>query len=125
MHGNFKKAIEYGDKAYSIDSTSTYFNIILNLSHIFLGNYEESLKYLNNHLESLKSLGQTDVVSMWIIGYIYWKNGYKEKAEYYFEETIKNSHRMIDLGREYAILPDVYYDLAGCLCIQRRNGQCI
>jgi TolB-like protein/AraC-like DNA-binding protein/Tfp pilus assembly protein PilF len=112
-HGNFTKAIDYGDKAYANDSTYTYFNIILTLSHIFLGNYEKSLKYLNNHLESFKSLGQTDVVSMWIIGYIYWKNGYKEKAEYYFEETIINSYRMLDLGRVYAILPDVYYDLAG------------
>ena len=112
-NGNYEKAIEYGDKVYAIDSTSAFLNIFLTLSHIFLGNYEKSLKYLNNHLESLKALGEIEINNMWIIGYIYWKNGYKEKAEYYFEETIKNSNIMIDLGRGYTLLPDVYYDLAG------------
>jgi tetratricopeptide (TPR) repeat protein len=112
-NGNYEKAVEYGDKAYAIDSTTAFLNIFMTLSHIFHGNYEISLKYLNSHLESLKAIGQLEIANMWIIGYIYWKNGYKEKAEYYFEETIENSNRMIELGRGYTLLPDVYYDLAG------------
>lgn len=113
--GNFEKSIEYADKAYLIDSTDTYpfFNIGSALNHIFLGNYEKSLKYINKYLEYLKSSEQTDISNVWIIGYIYWKNGHIEKAEYFFNETIKNSNRMIDLGRAYAQAPEVYYDLAG------------
>jgi TolB-like protein/AraC-like DNA-binding protein len=112
-HGNFEKAIEYRDKAYSLDTTFVdYLEIPRILSHLFLGNYKESFKYLNKHLESNKAQGQTEIVFMWIIGYIYLKNGDKEKAEYYFDETIKNSYRQLALGREYTLLPDVYYDLA-------------
>ncbi|MCX6328974.1 MAG: hypothetical protein NTZ85_05585, partial [Bacteroidia bacterium] len=113
--GNFEKAIEYTEKGYSIDSTDSYsFTfILLALNHIFLGNYEISLKYINKHLELLESLKQTDIGNEWIIGYIFWKNGYKEKAEYFFDKTIKNSNSMIDLGRAYAQAPEVYYDLAG------------
>ena len=112
--GNYEKSIEYADKAYLIDSTDTYsfYDIGSALNHIFLGNYEESLKYINKYLERLESLKQTDIANVWIIGYIYWKNGYKEKAEYFFDETIKNSNRMIDLRRAYAQAPEVYYDLA-------------
>lgn len=111
--GNYEKAIEYGDILYAIDSTAKYLNIYFIDSYIFLGNYEKSLKYLNRRLESLKAHGLVEIVNSWIYGYIYLKNGYKEKAEYYFEETIKNCNRMIDLGRGYTLLPDVYYDLAG------------
>jgi TolB-like protein/Tfp pilus assembly protein PilF len=113
--GNYEKAIEYTNKVYSIDSTAntySYTFVALALNYIFLGNYEESLKYINKHLELLESLKQTDIGNEWIIGYIFWKSGYKEKAEYFFDETKKNSNRMIDLGRAYAQAPEVYYDLA-------------
>jgi TolB-like protein/AraC-like DNA-binding protein len=113
FYGNFEKSIEYGDKVYANDSASTILNSFLSSSFLFLGNYKKSLKYLNKQLESYKSLGKIDAAGMWIFGYIYWKNGYKEKAEYYFEETIKNHNRMLELGRGYALLPDLYYDVAG------------
>jgi tetratricopeptide (TPR) repeat protein len=113
-HGNFEKAIKYITKAYSLDTTVYQMDSFFNLAytHLFLGNYNESLKYINKHIERLKAIGATEISGMWIIGYIYWKNGYKEKAEYFFDRTIKNSYRMIDLGRAYAQNLSVYYDLA-------------
>jgi TolB-like protein len=113
--GNYEKSIKYIDKVYSKDSIDIkpLIFIGLALNHIFISNYEVSLKYINKYLELLESLKQTDISNTWIVGYIYFKNGNKEKAAYFFDETIKNSNRMIDLGRAYAQAPEVYYDLAG------------
>jgi TolB-like protein/AraC-like DNA-binding protein len=111
--GNFEKAIVCRDKAYSLDSTFVdYLDIPRILSHIFLGHNKEALKCLNKHFESNKKIGQKETSLMSIIGYIYWINGDKEKAEYYFEETIKDSYRQLALGRQYTLLPYVYFDLA-------------
>ena len=110
--GNFEKAIEFGKKGYAIDSTKTLILLNLGVAYRFLGQHEESLKYIKKHIERLKVLGELDIPYMYMIGYIYWQNGYKEEAEYYFNETIKNSNRMIELGREYVQQLWVYYDLA-------------
>jgi tetratricopeptide (TPR) repeat protein len=112
--GNFEKSIEYRNKAYSLDSTHFYYvDIIWPISHLFLGNYKESLKCLNKHFESNKAQRQPENFYMSIIGYIFLKNGDIEKADRYFEETIRNSDRKLELGREYTLLPYIYYDLAG------------
>jgi tetratricopeptide (TPR) repeat protein len=116
FRGNFEKAVQYSDKVYSMDSTYTYLPtfISLFLGNIFLGNHEKSLKYLNKYLELNKTSEQANIshYNEWIFGYIFWKNGYKEKADYFFDDAIKNSKRLIDLGRAYAQSPEVYYDLA-------------
>jgi TolB-like protein/Tfp pilus assembly protein PilF len=116
FRGNFEKAGQYADKVYSMDSTTIYLPTFINLflNNIFLGNHEKSLKYLIKYLELIKTLEQADIsyYNEWIFGYIFWKNGYKEEADYFFDETIKNSIRMVDLGRSYAQSPEVYYDLA-------------
>jgi hypothetical protein len=46
------------------------------------------------------------------IGYVYWQNGFKDEAEYYFDEQINYCNRMIELGRMYAESLITYYDLA-------------
>jgi TolB-like protein/AraC-like DNA-binding protein len=113
FNGNFKKAVEYGGKASSMDSlVPDLGGSSLIMSYIILGNNKEALKYLNKCLESDKTLGEADIIWTWIAGYIYWMNGDKAKAEYYLEEIIKNSYKQLDLGREFTLLPDVYYDLA-------------
>jgi TolB-like protein/AraC-like DNA-binding protein/Tfp pilus assembly protein PilF len=105
---NFEKAIEYRNKGYSLDSTfANYLDIPRILAHLFLGNYKESLYYLDQHLDGNKAHGLPEINLMWIIGYIYVKNGDKEKAEHCFEESIKTSYRNIKLGRDYTLLPDV------------------
>jgi hypothetical protein len=47
------------------------------------------------------------------MGYSYWQNGYKEEAEYYFDDQINYCNRMIELGRLFAQSLFPYYDLAG------------
>jgi len=111
--GNYTKAIEFGEKAYSIDSNHTGNLIDLGESYMLLGQYEESLKYYKKWFERLKALGNLSINNMHRIGYVYWLNGYKEEAEYYFNEQINYCNRSNELGRSYAKRLFSYYDLAG------------
>ena len=47
------------------------------------------------------------------LAYTYWINGYKEKAEYYFDRQIEASLEMINSNRPWASKYFTYYDLAG------------
>jgi hypothetical protein len=47
------------------------------------------------------------------IGFIYWQNGYKKEADYYFNEQIKICQESIKMGRSYSTGLATYYDLAG------------
>jgi hypothetical protein len=60
----------------------------------------------------LKTKGELNINGMAGIGYAYWQNGYKEEAEYYFNETIKNCSRIIELKRSWGQKLYSYYDLA-------------
>jgi TolB-like protein/Flp pilus assembly protein TadD len=111
--GNFEKGIEFGEKAYAIDSNHISNLIILGANYMYLGQYEESLKYYKEWFEELKALGIRSINDMSRIGYVYWLNGYKEEANYYFNEQINFCNRSIELGRLYAKQLWAYYDLAG------------
>jgi TolB-like protein/Flp pilus assembly protein TadD len=110
--GNYEKAIEFGEKVYKIDSNHTHNLSALGGSYTALGQYEESLKYYKKWFERIKALGILSINNMHRIGYVYWLNGYKEEAEYYFDEQINYCNRSNELGRSYAKRYFSYYDLA-------------
>ncbi len=111
--GNHEKALELVKKGYAIDSNNT--DILLSLGEICisLGQYKEGLKYIKKGFERLKILGISLNRGMHRIGYAYWINGFKEEAEYYFNEQINYCNRMNELGRIWAQQLYPYYDLAG------------
>jgi len=47
------------------------------------------------------------------VGYVYWQNGYKEKADYYFNKQLEFCNEIIEVGRKPHQNIDVYYYLAG------------
>jgi len=110
--GNFAKSIDSGEKGYAIDSNNISILGDLGMSYMFFGHYEESLKYYEKYVERLKELSIFDIYRMDRIGYVYLRNGYKEKAEYFFNEQIRYSNRMNKLGRERTQQLFTYYDLA-------------
>jgi len=118
--GNYEKAIGFGEKAYTIDPTHNSNLMILGTNYMYLGQYEESLKYFNKWIEDLKALGILSINNMHRIGYVYWLNGYIEEANYYFNEQINFCNRSIELGRLYATQLWTYYDLA---CIYAFKGE--
>jgi len=120
---NFNKSLELEKRGYEVDSTNTLILEFIALDYQWLGQFRESLKYFKKWFERLNSTGVQATSyyykdnylfnMMHRIGYIYWKNGYKEKAEYYFNEEIKYCKKTIEHGREYGRSYNAFYDLAG------------
>jgi TolB-like protein/Tfp pilus assembly protein PilF len=110
---NYKMAVEYLGKAYKMDSSNRNIQWLLGHHNVFFGQYKESLKYFKKWLEGSLPLSEANLFGMHRVGWAYWKNGDKEKADYYFNEQIKYCNRMKELGRVYGINARIFYDLAG------------
>ena len=111
--GHGEKAIEFYRKVYNIDSTNIWSLASLGYLYSFIGQFEKSLKYYKRCVERQKVSGQLDFISSHRIGYVYFKNGYKKEAEYYFEKQIEYCNGQIKLNRPWAQELYPYYDLAG------------
>ena len=109
-NGNFNKSIEYAENVKAIDSSDVFW---LGTGYAWLGQYKESIKYYEKYFERLKAQGEIDVNGMHRIGYVYWKNGYKEEAARFFTEQIKYCNKMIKLKRSWGQGLYAYFALAG------------
>jgi tetratricopeptide (TPR) repeat protein len=110
---NFKKSIEFAEKAYAIDSTNEDILDALGDDYAWLGQYKKSLKYYKLWFERLKARGGATYNGMHRIGYAYCQSGFKEKAEYFFNEQVKYCNKEIELNRPWGKGLYTYYDLAG------------
>jgi TolB-like protein len=110
---NIDRSIDFGVKGYAIDSTNYDILEYLGEAYSLVGKYDESLNYFKKWFGKLKTQGALSTINMHRIGYAYWQNGYKEEAEYFFNEQTKYDNRMNDLNRPGGIGLNTYYDLAG------------
>ncbi len=98
-NGNYEKAIEYGEKSYTIDSTNLGVIIFLGLHHSFLDQFEEYLEYYKKFDKRVKNFDLSNTGWIFRIGHAYWINGFKEKAEYYFNIDLEFLDKQSELGR--------------------------
>jgi tetratricopeptide (TPR) repeat protein len=110
IKGDDNNSIKYMEQAYAMDTTNMSVLIYLADGYKNVGRYKESLKLNKKLLELLKATGVT-LSNMNGIGYVFWQNGYKNEAEYYCNESIKNLNKEIELGRAWNNF--TYWDLAG------------
>lgn len=116
---NYINAIEYLKKGYAIDSTNVDILNNLGFNYMSLGQFKESLKYYKKWVERLKVIGNLTpnnrhrLNNMHRIGYVYWKNGYKKEADFYFDKQVEYCNNLVKSGRPYAQLYYTHYDLAG------------
>jgi len=132
--GNFEKAIELFEKtneliekANTMDSYNNTKNLeFLGECYYMYGHYEESLKYFKKFYEVSGALIEnSDNKASWI-GYVYWKNGYKEEAEYYINEFFNLIKRGTEFGQEGWDLGLVnYFFLAGIYAFKGENDKVI
>jgi TolB-like protein len=107
---NYAKAIEFLQKIYLLDSSNIDIYYRLGEDYMFLGQHEESLKYFIKWLQRSETLSDETLFGTHRVGWAYWQNGYKEKAEYYFNELIRYCDRLKKMGRYDPFRPE--YDLA-------------
>jgi TolB-like protein len=85
--GNYEKSLEFLEKINAKDSAYVGLDNKFALAYIYTGQYERSLKYLEKWVASGSPIFNT--YDMSDIGYIYWVNGNKKKAEYYFDKQVE------------------------------------
>lgn len=117
MVGNFEKAIEYAEKAYTIDSSDYLALLKLGLYHSFLDQYEESLRYFRAYDRGLKVLHKPDLFNTFRIGHTLWVNGITDEAVVYFNTALEFHNEAIERGRKHVV--ENYYALA---CIYAFRG---
>jgi tetratricopeptide (TPR) repeat protein len=112
--GNYEDAVELWEKVCAVDSNNTYALKSLGWDYIFQSQNEKSLKYFKKYVEKPEVSQQGRLNNMQRIGYVYWLNGFKKEADYYFNEQKKYCEESIKMKRSYAIIElGAYYDLAG------------
>ncbi len=110
-NGNFEKTIELYKKAYVIDSTDPERIFRLAVVHSYLGLHVEYLEYFKDYYKRL----ETDSASArrnFRLGHAYWVNGFKEEAEYYFDEGLRFLNEMLELDRHTMADYITFYSLA-------------
>jgi len=118
LSGNFAKSMEIAQIGIAIDSSNINALLDVAYSYMFIDQFDEALLWFKRYVERLNSLGRTNINSMHRIGYAFWKNGYKEEADYYFNEQVAYCNRIIEMGREYEQSKSAYYDLAAVYAFQ-------
>jgi adenylate cyclase len=110
---NWDGAKKYFSQQYSMDSSFYYALVDVMHMFIFLGQDKEALRCAQRLDSAVVHKGFKAWQSSHRIGYAYWINGEKEKADAYFKKQIEFSEEQI--RREYGLARNTwaYYDLAG------------
>jgi len=119
--GNDDKYVYFLEKIYALDTTNINQSLNLGLGYQYTGQFKESLKYLKKYFERIEALGEVKVESMHRIGFAYWKNGYKQEADYYFDKMIEYQYKVINMEHSGAIAS--YYDLASVYAFRGEKGK--
>ena len=109
---NFENAINYYHKSLAVDSTDWFVSLRLGIVYSFIGQNEEYLEYVKKY--ELRYMTYEGTGSNWIfwIGHAYWVNGFKEKAEYYFNAGLEYNIKMLELDRAVGQNVFIYNNLA-------------
>jgi len=121
---NWTDCLKYRLKVYSMDTTNLYNLRILGKLYMQLGHYKESLRYYEKYMAKRKSRGQR-ILQKHRIGLVYWKLGYKEEAEYYFNEQINYYNSLIELVLSPSLHLYSYFFLAQVYAFQGDKDKAI
>ena len=72
---------------------------LLGSHYLYLDQYEPSLEYFKTYESILESLERPHIWGLYIIGYVYLVNGYREEAESYFNMGLEMLQKVIELER--------------------------
>lgn len=110
-HGNFQRAIEALEKMLAIDSTHYSILYWLAQGYIYLGQDEKSLEYLRKWFIERSKDPDFYLTGNNLLGYAYWKNGFREEAAYHYNESLKYLTAVKERDG-MATTRETYYDLA-------------
>ncbi len=111
--GNYAYADNLYENALIRGSASAHVLFKLGYTYSFLGQHEKSLRYFEQWLDQRTEIDKPFQDYLLRVGYAYYKNGYSNDAESYFNKQIEYSSTVLNLGREFSSEVNAYYNLAG------------
>jgi TolB-like protein len=130
QQGNSENAVKYYTSASIADPDFTNFlwfyydvNRQLGYNHLFAGNYVESLTYFQKWIDLLEKSGEISYNGMQRVAYSYWKNGFTEEAEYYFDLQMDHCNKLIKSEHPWSQNLFAYYDRAGIHAFRGNNEE--
>jgi TolB-like protein/Tfp pilus assembly protein PilF len=121
--GDYEKALKLRKEIYRRDSIKI--DNIGSMASIYYaqGKYKESLRYIKKIEDRIEAAGPFYMSGIESIGYVYWQNGDKEKADYWFKKQLRISEESNKLGRYISADRDTYYDLAAVYAFLGEKGK--
>ena len=121
--GNYKKSLEFLEKINTIDSASRELDRKLAIGYMYAGQFGKSMKYVTKWVDRLKSNGEEESTFSQRIGFIYWKNGYRKEADYYFDKQIEHCNYLNKSDAIWSKSHYPNYDLAGIYAFRGEKGK--
>jgi tetratricopeptide (TPR) repeat protein len=115
---NYHKALEYLKRGFALDSSSIDLANDLAYTYMFQNDFRQSLKYFKKDLDTSNLHRSFIVAQVHHIGWAYWENGQRKKAEYYFNKQLEYSKNEIMMKRPWGQKLYPYYDMAGVYAIR-------
>jgi TolB-like protein/Tfp pilus assembly protein PilF len=97
--GNYSVARDLWEKAIDLGSTSANVLFQLGNTYSFLGQHDKSMRYFERWLEQRNEREHPLYNAMHRIGYAYYKNGFKDRADSCFNKQLEYSYSVLNLGR--------------------------
>jgi tetratricopeptide (TPR) repeat protein len=121
---NFEKAAEYAEIAIDLGYIANDFHIRLLIDiYVILGRYDDLIQIYEEYLDRTNSPIESARFVSKDLGYAYWKLGYKDKAEYYFNGMINRSERILELERPPIIKVLIHGGLGGVYAFKGQKAK--
>jgi TolB-like protein len=98
IQGDYKKIIEYFGRRYLTDSGNMEVIRALCYGYTFSGRYQEALKLMEKYISRFKASGDDEFPFGMHFGFVFYQNGYRKEAEYYWQKEIDAYNGAINSG---------------------------
>jgi tetratricopeptide (TPR) repeat protein len=98
---DFRAALNYAQKARSLDTTNSHSNWDVGLCYLWLNDWSNALHYVAVSEDITKRAGQK-IRPQYLSGFAYHMNGYDEEASYHFKGAIGQRQKEIKYAAPYA-----------------------
>ncbi len=118
LKGDYLKALDNFNVAFRIDSTNIDVLNMMGWCWICIAEYDTALFFYNQYADKV-DLSLLQPNNLHRIAYANWKNGNKEKANYFFDQQLAYSQKALEEGRFYSDY--MQYDLAAVYAFRNKK----
>lgn len=92
--GNYKSALKTAHKMYSFNPKNPDNIYLLFYTYLYLRDFKNASLLMQKYMEIMKQQGRK-IEPDYLFGFVYWENGQKQDANFYFNAVIKEMQKQI------------------------------